>query len=197
MPIIVWDRDDVLVDLMRCWLDDWWNPANPGCQVSYDDLEENPPHKIIGVSLEEYLKSLDEFRVSDRAASVQPVPEVLEWFGKFGHCCRHMVLSATSLETAPAAASWTFRHFGAWIRSFHLIPSPRHGESISHYETDKGEYIHWLGMGDVLVDDSPANIESVARYGVAGVLMPRPWNGKNGEITDALDRLTAIVDALG
>ena len=51
--------------------------------------------------------------------------------------------------------------------------------------------------GDVLVDDSPANIESVARYGIAGVLMPRPWNGKNGEITDALDKLTAIVDALG
>lgn len=194
MLTIVWDRDDVLNDLMRCWLERWWKPAYPECQVDYEDLTENPPHRILGIGLEEYLASLDEFRLSHQAAEMEPVPEVLAWFKKSGHQFRHMVLSNTSLDTAPAAAAWTMQHFGTWVRSFHLIPSSRDSQPIPQYDADKGEYLHWLGRGDILVDDSPANIESAKRYGITGVLVPRPWNGNGGCIADALDRLLKIVN---
>ena len=196
MVNIVWDRDDVLNDLMRCWLERWWKPAHPECKVCYEDLTENPPHRILGVSLEKYLASLDEFRLSDQAAMVEPDPEVLAWFKRYGHLHRHMVLSATSLETAPAAAAWTFRHFGAWIRSFHLIPALRDNQPIPQYDADKGAYLHWLGKGDVLVDDSPINLESARRYGTTGVLVPRPWNSADGGINDVLERLLTVVSAL-
>ncbi len=100
---IVWDRDDVLNDLTRCWLEEWWKPAHPTCKACYADLTENPPHRVLGVSLEEYLASLDEFRLCDQAAEMDPVPEVSAWFKQYGHLHRHMVLTATSLDTAPAA----------------------------------------------------------------------------------------------
>jgi hypothetical protein len=193
MAVIVWDRDDVLNDLMRCWLEGWWKLAHPECRLRYEDLTENPPHRILGVSLGEYLASLDEFRLSDRAAEMEPVPKVLAWFERYGHLHRHMVLTATSLDTAPAAAAWTFRHFGAWVRSFHLIPAHRDSQSIPRYDTDKGAYLHWLGKGNVLVDDSPATVESARRYDIAGVLVPRPWNRAVGSINDALEGLLTVI----
>jgi hypothetical protein len=193
---IVWDRDDVLNDLMRSWLEHGWKPAHPGCGLSYEDLTENPPHRLLGVERKEYLASLDGFRLSERAADLEPVPEVLAWFKKYGSLHRHLVLTATTLESAPAAAAWTFRHFGAWVRSFHLIPAAREGQSIPRYEEDKGAYLRWLRKGDVLVDDSPANLESARRCGLEGVLIPRPWNQGGGSVSGALERLLAVIDSL-
>ncbi len=189
MALIAWDRDDVLNDLMRCWFDQWWKPSHPGCRVCYEDLVENPPHRLLGVGLTEYLASLDEFRLSEHADRMKPVPEVLAWFEHHGHLHRHLVLTATPLAAAPAAAAWTFRHFGRWVRSFHLIPSPRAGQVAYQYDEDKGTYLHWLQKADLLVDDSPANLESAARYGIPGVMVPRPWNQGGPDLADALDRL--------
>ena len=190
MHTIVWDRDDVLNDLMHCWLEQWWRPAHPECKVSYEDLSENPPHRILNIDLKAYLRSLDDFRLSKPATQMEPLPEVLSWFRKFGHMCRHVALTATPVDTAPAAAEWTFRHFGVWIRSFHFVPSIRNGQSIPQYDADKGAYLHWLGKGDIVVDDSTTNLQSVSQYGVSGVLIPRPWNGNRASIADALDHLS-------
>jgi len=191
---IVWDRDDVLNDLMRLWLDRWWKPRHKECNVGYADLRENPPHRILGISLKEYKNSLDQYRMSTEASKMEPLPEVAAWFRQFGHGFRHMVLSATSLATAPMSAAWTFHHFGTWVRSFHLIPSIRHGQTIPQYEENKGEYLHWLGKGDVLVDDSPTNLDSAKDHGISGVLIPRPWNGNVGNISEALNALNAILE---
>ena len=193
MFTIVWDRDDVLNDLMRCWLEQWWKPAHPECRVNYEDLSENPPHRILNIDLKEYFRSLDGFRLSNLAAQMEPLPESLAWFREFGHMCRHVALSATSVVTAPVAAEWTFRHFGVWIRSFHFIPSIRNGRTIPQYDTDKGAYLHWLGKGDVVVDDSTANLHAVSQYGVSGVLIPRPWNGNQDAIANSLDQLLTML----
>ena len=193
MTVIVWDRDDVLVDSTRHWLEDWWKPAHPECQTTYRELKENPPHRILGIGREKYLASLDRFRLSPQAAAMEPIQEVLDWFGKFGHKYRHFVLTATSLDTAAAASAWTFRHFGAWVRSFHLAPSTRERQSIPAYDSDKASYIRSLGRGDILIDDSIANIEAVERLGLEGVLFPQPWNSAESKITKALERLSELV----
>ena len=192
MITIVWDRDDVLNDLSRCWLEQWWKPAHAECKVRYEALIENPPHRILGVSLEEYLASLDGFRQSDQADKMEPVPEVLAWFKRYGHLYRHMVVTATSLASAPAASAWTFRHFGTWIRSFHLIPALRDNQPVPQYDVDKGSYLKWLGKGDVLVDDSLANLEVARPCGITGVLVPRPWNRGGGSVSDVLGRLLTV-----
>lgn len=190
MATIVWDRDDVLNDLLRCWLEDWWKPGHPDCTTAYEDLTENPPHRVIGIRLEEYLESLDAFRLSTLADAMDPLPDVLLWFERHGGDHRHLVLSSTPVATAATAAAWTFRHFGRWVDSFHLVPSPRASDRAPSRYGDKGEYLHWLAKGDAFVDDSPAHVESARRAGLDGVLFPRPWNGAPGTIAETLARMT-------
>jgi FMN phosphatase YigB (HAD superfamily) len=189
---IVWDVDDVLNELMRTWFERWWVPSHPGCPIRYDEISENPPHELLGISESEYLASLDEFRLSDIARQMTPVPEVLAWFRQYGDRFRHVALTATPLHTAPASAAWVMCHFGRWIRSFHVIPSPRQGEQIPIYDKSKEDFLHWWGKGDVFVDDSPLNVTAAKALGIQAVLIPRPWNQRQMTLTEALDVLTGL-----
>ena len=38
MKTIVWDVDDVLNDLMRDWLTQWWMPAHPETKIDYENF---------------------------------------------------------------------------------------------------------------------------------------------------------------
>jgi hypothetical protein len=186
---IVWDVDDVLNDLMRNWLEQQWLPRHPEHLVDYSDLTENPPHRVLGVSRGDYLDSLDEFRLT-RMADLSPVPEVREWFEKRGHQFRHVALSAVPLLAAQISARWVFSYFGRWIRSFHFVPSPRQGDPPFHYDQSKSEFLRWLGLGDIMVDDNPANVAAGVDLGLVGVLFPRPWNTGSGSILHLLEQLS-------
>ena len=192
MKTIVWDVDDVLNDLMRTWFERCWAPSHPDCPIGYGQISENPPHELLGVSKSEYLASLDDFRVSEIAREMAPVPEVLVWFRQYGDRFRHAALTATPLHTAPTSAAWVMRHFGAWIRSFHVIPSPRQGEPIPVYDQSKEDFLRWWGQADVLVDDSPLNVASAQALGIGAVLIPRPWNQSQTTFAEALDVLTGL-----
>jgi hypothetical protein len=179
MLTIVWDVDDVLNALMRDWFDQEWKPAHPDCLHAYDDLTENPPDRVLGVTREEYLDSLDRFRLSAAARSMAPNPEVLAWFRAYGADFRHIALTARPLDTAPPAAEWVMRHFGDYIRVFGVVPC-RSGPATPAYDGSKSEFLEWWGRGDILVDDSRDNIESAEQAGVCGVLFPQPWNRRAG-----------------
>jgi hypothetical protein len=194
MLTIVWDRDDVLNDLMRCWFEGQWLVEHPDCRLRYDDLVENPPHRVLGVSRREYLDSLDRFRSSPAHAAMPPSPEILGWLGRNGARCRHAVLTATTLASAGGAAEWTFRHFGRWVRCFCLLPAAREGDGAVAYEADKGQCLRQFAGPVVLVDDSPANLEAARREGAEGVLFPRPWNGAEGTALEALACLEEWLD---
>jgi hypothetical protein len=141
----------------------------------------------------EYTASLDEFRLSPIAAEMIPVPEVLAWFHKYGHHFRHVALTTTPLRTAAISAAWVMKHFGCWIRSFHLVPSPRQDEEIPVYDRSKEEFLRWWGKGDILVDDSPSNVASAWTLDIQGVLIPRPWNQSQLTLSEALGTLTRPV----
>jgi len=185
MKTIAWDIDDVLNDLMRCWFDDFFRPEHPGCDLRYAELLENPPESLLGVSREDYLASLDRFRLADNFQRMLPTPEVMSWFKVHGPGYRHVALTAVPLAAASASARWLMRHFGTWIRSFHFVPSARKGVEAPVYDEDKAAYLDWLQHVDVLVDDNQANIEAARRVGVKGLLFPRPWND-GGTSTEAL-----------
>lgn len=189
-PTIIWDVDDVLNPLMLSWFNERWLVSRPACSLTYGGIVENPPHTLLGVSLGEYLESLDQFRLSDGFAMMEPVREVLDWFRSQGHAYRHMALTATPLRTAPGSANWVLRHFGQWIRSYNFVPSRREGETIPEYDRTKEEFLAWLGRGNVLVDDSPANIEGAGRAGLKTVLIPQPWNSSRRTLAEALQFLT-------
>ena len=108
---MVWDVDDVLNDLMRLWLEDQWLPDHPECTLCYQDIIENPLHKILDIEKRECLESLDTYRLQS-FAHMSPNDEVLYWFKQYGHLFRHITLTATPLRTAHLSAAWVMKHFG-------------------------------------------------------------------------------------
>ncbi len=191
MITIAWDVDDVLNDLMRAWLERWWLPAHTDCSAGYADLTENPPHRRLGITREEYLEDLDAFRLSPLAQEMAPVPEVIAWFEEQGATARHLALTAAPLRTVPLTAAWVLRHFGRWIRSFHVVPSPRPGVGAPTYDQTKADFLRWWGRVDLLVDDNPAHVAAAQQVGIRAVLWPQPWNAARATVAQALAVVTA------
>jgi hypothetical protein len=189
---VAWDVDDVLNDLMRTWFEHYWLPSHRGCPISYDTISENPPHTLLGISISEYLTSLDDFRLSKMAREMNPVPEVLSWFRQHGAHFRHVALTSTPLRATHISAAWVMRHFGWWIRSFNVIPSPRNGEEIPVYDQSKEDFLHWWGRVDILVDDNPFNVAAAQSLGIQTILIPRPWNQSPLTLGEALNTLWGL-----
>lgn len=191
MKTLTWDVDDVLNHLMRDWLEIAWLPDHPECTVTYAQIRENPPERILGVSQETYLNSLDDFRQA-RGHALKPDPTVLAWFRNHGHRFRHMALTRVPLRFAPTSAAWIMKHFGNWIRSFNVVPSPRVDAPHIEYDASKAEFLDWLGGSDMMIDDSPKTIEEVGRHSVPTLLWPQPWNDSRLTPDAALDTLIRL-----
>ncbi|MCX6993120.1 MAG: hypothetical protein NT011_08270 [Kiritimatiellaeota bacterium] len=190
---IAWDVDDVLNDLMRAWFEHCWMRSHPDCSLGYDQISENPPDALLGISSAEYLASLDGFRLSESARTMLPIPEVLAWFRQYGKYYRHLALTAVPLRAASVSAAWVMRHFGSWIRSFHLVPSPRQGERIPDYDQTKKDFLRWWGKVDILIDDNPANVAAARSLGIQTILVSRPWNQGKRTLAQTLDFLTELI----
>jgi len=190
----VWDIDDVLNDLMQSWFAEEWLPAHPECRVTYSGLLQNPPHRVLGISIEEYFASLDAFRLSEKARRMQPNLSILQWFQAHGARHRHMALTARPLETTPPLAEWLFRHFGSYLRNFGVVPT-RIANGAPRYDNDKGDYLRWFGRADCLIDDSEENIAAARSLGIGSVLYPQPWNSGTATVDDTLRRLAALAEA--
>lgn len=193
MRTIVWDVDDVLNDLMRVWLEQHWLPGHPGCALKYEQIKGNPPHDLLGVSQEEYLASLDDFRLCGRYDSLKPIEEVRQWFITHGAQARHVALTKVPAATAHVSAAWVMKNFGAWIRSFHFIPSFRTGEQVPAYDENKGAYLNYFGRADLLIDDTMENIKAAEAAGVKALVFPRPWNSSKLSVGRLLDKVTEAI----
>jgi hypothetical protein len=193
MKTVVWDVDDVLNELTAEWFRQAWQPTR-GTAVRGEALVRNPPHELLGVSLEEYLASLDDFRRT-RYASLAPVPEVIRWFETHGDTARHVAVTAVPSTLAHVSAWWVLRHFGRWITTFACVNARAARGQAGPMAQSKREYLAWLGRGDVLVEDREETLAACADLGVAGVLVPRPWNSGSGRpLWSALDALTAALE---
>lgn len=161
---------------MRSWFDRVWIPGHPGERLTYSEITQNPPDGLLGISRQEYLASLDAFRLSSDYARLEPNPDVLSWLKAEGGKSRHVALTATPLRAAPSTAGWVLRHFGRWIREFGFIPAERSGEALPTYDADKGQWIERHGAMSMLVDDSARNLAAARVAGIATLSWPRPWN---------------------
>ena len=176
MRTLIWDVDDVLNALTREWLASAEGKAVNRHGLSFEALTANPPHDLLGTSRQKYLASLDAFR--RRAyARLQPDPALLAWLQVHGPRYRHLALSAVPLACAELSAAWVFRHWGHWLRGFHVLPSPRPGVNAPVWDHHKADFLHWLGRSDVtLIDDNPGTCEQAAAAGYAVLRVPQPWN---------------------
>lgn len=193
MKVIAWDVDDVLNDLMYFWFCQKWLLEHSGCSIKYEDLVENPPHKILKIRKEEYLNSLDEFRLSGLYSKMQPISEIRNWFIKYGKFFRHIVVTAVPLKSCHISAEWVMKHFGEWIRTFHFVPSKRSGENIVLYDKTKQGFLKWFNKVDVFIDDNEDNINECESIGIKCVLFPRPWNKSKLSIEEVLLQLNRML----
>jgi hypothetical protein len=189
MLTIAWDVDDVLNDLMRTWFEEWWKPNHPDCILNYTDLYENPPHQLLGVGLDEYLESLDAFRLSGHYERMLPNPEILGWFGNHGAAYRHISLTAVPRIAASVCAAWVIKHFGDWIRTFHFVPSPRPTDIFAEHESTKAHYLKWLNRVDIFIDDHTGNIQDVNAMEIRGIMLAQPWNSGGRSMNEILESL--------
>jgi hypothetical protein len=191
--LILWDVDDVLNQLMKEWLKSWHQQDGVGqSHLSFDQLTDNPPHKQIGISLEEYYRSLDEFRNSLTARDLIPNRQVLHWFNQHGKGHVHIALTARPVLTMPNQAAWIYDHFGQWIQSVVTVaPARKHVDRQQHgtFET-KVAYAKWLGKPSVLIDDNQENIASVKGICPFALLFPQPWNASRQKADEVLSQLT-------
>ena len=189
MFTLAWDIDDVLNDLMRTWFEEWWRPRHPECMLDCEDIKKNPPDQLLGIALDEYLQSLDDFRLSGRYEQMQPHSEVLEWFKKHGSLFRHIAVTSVPREAAPVSAAWVISHFGDWIRTFHFVPSPRVGDISTTYESTKAGYLKWLNRVDIFIDDNEKNVHEARSLGTRCFLVSQPWNSGGIKIEEILESL--------
>jgi len=81
------------------------------------------------------------------------------------------------------------RHFGAWIRCFGVVPT-RPGEGIPMYDRGKGDFLRWLGKGDVFVDDTEENLKQAGELGFKTLTWPQPWNSSKQSSARTLAQLS-------
>ena len=193
MITIAWDVDDVLNDLMRCWLFDKWLAEHSDCGLTFEQITENPPQRIIGCSLEEYRQSLDDFRLSKACSLMQPNQEILAWFNEHGHKARHIALTSVPIKAAHISADWVIRNFGSWIRSFNFVPSLRNNEQAPDYGNSKADYLRWLNKVDVLVEYSDGNIHEAKESGIKGILLKKPWNKGSLSVKAVLTEINRLL----
>lgn len=195
MLTLVWDVDDVLNDLMRCWLEQAWRREAPGCRVGYEDLVENPPHRLLGCTLDRYLDSLDRFRLGRGFADLQPRPEILAWFQRHGARFHHVALSSVPLAACHLSAEWTLRHLGRWLRTYRFVPSHRPHDPAPVLDLDKAACLRRMPQVSLFIDDNEDNVAAAREAGFETVLFPRPWNSaRDRSVSDVivqLDRLAA------
>ncbi len=195
--LILWDVDDVLNQLMREWLH-FWQLKNKldSKPVDVSQILENPPSRVLGIPLEQYLKSLDEFRNSSLGRRMTPHPEVLHWFQKFGPKFVHIALTARPSETMPNQAAWVYENFGRWIHSIVSVSPSRLESAYQRHQifVSKASFIQWLDKPVILIDDSEDNIQEAKQHCLRTFLFPQPWNSSNQTTEDVLGELSQFLE---
>lgn len=193
MITVAWDVDDILNNLMFDWFTKKWLVEHRDCKIKFEQLTDNPPHQILQIEESEYLKSLDDYRLSDNYINSIPNSEILQWFEKYGAYARHLAVTAVPLKAAHISAFWVIRHFGKWIRSFNFLPSKRSNEDTTEYYHNKNDYLNTLKKIDILIEDNQMNIIEPQKNGIKCFLVEKPWNNGKLTVTEILNELNRIV----
>ena len=190
LPIIIWDVDDVLNRLMYCWLDNW--DKNAVRKFHYKDIVENPPHKLLGITENQYFSNLDEYRNSDLGRNVSINKCVFQWFQLYGNDFKHIACTARPVHTMPNQSWWIYTFFGRWIQTVQIASSLRDDADESDAQT-KGQFVAWLNKEVVFIDDSERNVEEVSKIGGVSLLFPQPWNRNNQTEEEFIEDLNQML----
>ncbi len=191
--VMVWDIDDVLNSLMRDFL--LWYNKRQGAEIAYPDITENPPHRILGCSKEEYLSALDIFR-RDFFMELRPNPLAMDWFGSMG-CdsdIAHIACTSVPIRFANISWAWLCKHY-PFFRVFSFAPSFRQGDDLGPIRS-KADALSLFKEVNLFIDDNEQNVSEAGEFCKA-LLYPAPWNRNRDMMEgDFWARLSSLVAEL-
>ncbi len=172
MKLIYWDCDDVLNELMKNWL--MYFNLTTGKTFCYTDIIENPPYQILNISKNDYLLSLDSYRLN-YYNKLQPNKQILCWFEQNGKYFYHQIITSTSRKTAHVYANWIMKYFGNWIQTINFVYSNRNNCTSVKYFNSKKEWLKQFGIKDsIFIDDTKKNIQGIDF--IHCLNFKQPWN---------------------
>lgn len=190
MLTIAWDVDDVLNNLTKQWLCDYCEKQN--IKIAYKNIVSNPPHNILNITFDEYINSLDSFRLSNKALNMLPNNKIINWFEQYGYLFNNIVITSTAARTSQNSAFWVMKHFHKWIHSFNIVPSYRVNDNVVRNDKTKKEFLERERNVDIFIDDNEKNIEDAKELGIKTFLVAQPWNSNGLKIEKILIELTKI-----
>jgi FMN phosphatase YigB (HAD superfamily) len=193
LKTIVWDVDDVLNELMYHWFEECYKNEHADLTLTFNELVKNPPHDILRISKEDYLSSLDTYRISEKGRNLAPNKDILDWFYINGSEYRHIALTSRSRKTIPILSEWVFRHYGDWIRTLSFIPAKRPLENVPVYDVKKADFLVWLEKVDLYIDDMEENIKAAKKVGINSLLYPRPWNSSSLTVKQFFKKVSILL----
>ena len=171
-PLLIWDIDDVLNELMSLCISTTAQKLKPG--IKFEEVKNNPPLPELACSLDEFRNILDQCR-DQYLYSRAPRKEIIDFFRIWGEKFRSITLSSAPMSMAPRSSEWVLFHLGSWIQGTIFVPSPR--KNVIQGATlfaSKAEAV--LALDGILIDDMPINVEAVKAAGGRALYFPAPWN---------------------
>lgn len=175
---IIWDVDDVLNDFTSKWLDTYY-PEN-----EYNNLISNPPHELLRISLSQYYKQIDEFRLKCDNFLL-PNFYVMNWFEKHGKLFNHIICTARPQKSLTNIIAWINKFSLGYFDIFISAPSPR----MSMTTRNKSDILNNLNVEGYFIDDSPENFININIENLTCLTFPQPWNNQRLSIQELLEKL--------
>lgn len=185
LPLIVWDVDDVLNNLMASWIDDWSYRNKKKYRIN--DLIENPPNRMLKISLEEYYNDLDTFRNENNGDHIPVNKEIMVWFKEKGHLFHNIACTARSKSTRACQARWIYNNYGNWISTVNMSYSGRLKNKKD--SLNKIEFLGFLNKDLLFIDDNEDTIKEAKDMGFDTLLYPQPWNSSTITVNELINKI--------
>lgn len=167
-PILVFDFDDVLIDVTRSFLRFYKDKKK--FDVDYEKIETDIVFPV-KMTEEEELKLWDDFFESEEYLSLLPHSQTLAVLGKLKEKFDLVILTSRIERFRRSALAWIEKQLPDYFSKVLFAVDFPEGKR------EKGLICADL-KAVMLVDDQPENILSCRECGISAVVYDRPWNRK-------------------
>ncbi|GEM_PF-4689914 len=167
-PILIFDFDDVLVDVTRGFLR--FYKQKQGLEAEYEKIETDLA-LLLNITEDEELRLWDRFFESEEYLSILPHSQALKTLEKLREKFDLIILTNRVDRFRQSAIKWIERHLpGYFSKVLFSVDFPEGKQS-------KGAICAELAV-ELLVDDEPKNILSCVDHNIPVVIYDCPWNRK-------------------
>lgn len=182
--IYVWDVDDVLNDLTKEFIKEYYP------KKAFDSLVDANIYKCLEIKESEYLSRLDDFR-QKKYLDLQPNREIIDFIKERSNSL-HYILTAVPHVHIQTSFDWLVKNFNSLFYGFFFAPSPRpKDEKKIITKFDHLKNLNSSCNKVYFIDDNPKNFLETSKD-IKKILWPQPWNRYaylSSESRNSLDKI--------